>query len=110
MAFSRRNSFQSTHPRGVRPWIKISIKSFIRFQSTHPRGVRHCLECGFADEIEVSIHAPARGATREFYIDFTSPRVSIHAPARGATCAKKYGAIPKRFQSTHPRGVRLTIK
>ena len=64
--------------------MKVSLFA-TRFQSTHPRGVRpvfHGVERGLH---VVSIHAPARGATREtntiqfpFYL----------------------------FQSTHPRGVR----
>ena len=33
----------------------------------------------------VSIHAPARGATRFFDYLIDLMRVSIHAPARGAT-------------------------
>jgi len=39
---------------------------------------------GFAD-YEVSIHAPARGATSERHDLHLSGQVSIHAPARGAT-------------------------
>ena len=34
-------TFQSTHPRGVRPKIYLEKSSMKRFQSTHPRGVRH---------------------------------------------------------------------
>ena len=37
------------------------------------------------DEDEVSIHAPARGATVSIDHDFVFALVSIHAPARGAT-------------------------
>ncbi len=34
----------------------------------------------------ISIHAPARGATCHNWIDYTAAgRISIHAPARGAT-------------------------
>jgi len=33
----------------------------------------------------VSIHAPARGATKSKYKGGSLMRVSIHAPARGAT-------------------------
>ena len=76
----------------------------------------------------VSIHAPARGATRRvrFCIfsrafQFTLPRgerqrktasilsngnVSIHAPARGATCSAWSYAMTSRFQFTLPRGER----
>ena len=58
--------------------------------------------------IDVSIHAPTRGATSD-KLDCRHPiQVSIHAPTRGATGAYTspylgdYG-----FQSTHPHGVRL---
>jgi len=37
------------------------------------------------DAHEVSIHAPARGATRHPVHVHLLPDVSIHAPARGAT-------------------------
>ena len=36
-------TFQSTHPRGVRPVAKGKTTRSIRFQSTHPRGVRQSL-------------------------------------------------------------------
>jgi len=35
--------------------------------------------------LHVSIHAPARGATRDWWKPAGHPLVSIHAPARGAT-------------------------
>ena len=79
---------------------------------------------------EVSIHAPAWGATVQFPDLSTERRVSIHAPAWGATLSlislpaaidsfnprtrvgcDTVGASAAscivRFQSTHPRGVRL---
>ena len=78
----------------------------------------------------ISIHAPARGATpggeeRLRERDYFNPRtregcdhevvkdlsridvISIHAPARGATDLYYPVHASKRFQSTHPRGVRL---
>ena len=54
-------TFQSTRPYGARRWAEI---------------VRH--------RIDVSIHAPVRGAT-SFTVQ-TRVQVSIHAPVRGATC------------------------
>ena len=77
----------------------------------------------------VSIHAPARGATRsaavfifEFLFQSTRPRgarrrssllrselgeVSIHAPARGATSTSGHSMRwLRKFQSTRPRGAR----
>ena len=41
--------------------------------------------CGKVEAPEVSIHAPARGATWICYKPRTGKTVSIHAPARGAT-------------------------
>ena len=35
---------------------------------------------------DVSIHAPARGATADATVVAAALDVSIHAPARGATC------------------------
>ena len=77
----------------------------------------------------VSIHAPARGATQNGtpphfrYYSFNprtrtgcdsiatpmqmQPKVSIHAPARGATSFTSVMDNEKMFQSTHPHGVRL---
>ena len=82
------------------------------------------------DSLEISIHAPARGATdfSDFFKFFL--RISIHAPARGATVDPFFGSLdhvisihaPARgatfgtlrsipaaslFQSTLPRGERL---
>ncbi len=55
------------------------------FQSTPPREGRHirCEDCG--EYVAVSIHAPARGATRCHSRPADEVPVSIHAPARGAT-------------------------
>src|SRR6056297_2235666 len=55
------------------------------FQSTHPRGVRPFIFSCSRYTILVSIHAPARGATREIRESTNRQGVSIHAPARGAT-------------------------
>ena len=42
----------------------------------------------FADYEQVSIHAPARGATSKLLAYGVASKVSIHAPARGATIGK----------------------
>src|SRR5699024_4962181 len=54
----------------------------------------------------ISIHAPARGATRSLAHGLQLLRISIHAPARGAT--SRLEAIPceRIFQFTPPRGGR----
>ena len=55
---------------------------------------------------QVSIHAPARGATLDGVRRVFGVHVSIHAPARGAT---KHGYKSRscwKFQFTRPRGAR----
>ena len=54
----------------------------------------------------VSIHAPTRGATRYFRNGLEIIKVSIHAPTRGATSTCAILHARKKFQSTHPLGVR----
>ena len=150
--FGGRYSFQSTHPRGVRPKAARPFTRFttdfnprtrvgcdskkplielvrLEFQSTHPRGVRQAEE-GLQDtKNNISIHAPAWGATQLAERTNLSQSISIHAPAWGATNrVTEWGASVKisihapawgatanrcvrslqnsRFQSTHPRGVR----
>jgi len=76
----------------------------VKFQSTRPRGARPVLLC-YKLFLQVSIHAPARGAT---YTDMLRPhRFCFNPRARAgrdlipaATSAK----LP--FQSTRPRGAR----
>ena len=54
----------------------------------------------------VSIHAPARGATLKDADMLLVFDVSIHAPARGATNVITNDMIGGEFQSTRPRGAR----
>ena len=55
------------------------------FQSTPPRGGRLPPLRLELLPTNVSIHAPARGATYSVCMNQLGMRVSIHAPARGAT-------------------------
>jgi len=54
----------------------------------------------------VSIHAPARGATKVGVFDPFYQAVSIHAPARGATGNMNVALCVGMFQSTRPHGAR----
>ena len=57
---------------------------------------------------EVSIHAPARGATVELRPIIIEIVVSTPTPIEGATYQLIYEELYRdQFQSTHPRGVRL---
>ena len=99
--------FQSTHPRGVRHPVPFMVAKGSLFQSTHPRGVRLCTSCKTKKVMQVSIHAPTRGATFNIKNNRRLKSVSIHAPTRGATLLYHILSDCIRFQSTHPRGVRL---
>ena len=57
------------------------------FQSTRPRGARQSHRRRWCRAAFVSIHAPARGATRDGQVRDSVHGVSIHAPAWGATTA-----------------------
>ncbi len=61
---SRITRFQSTPPHGGRPTGRAISTAASRFQSTPPHGGRHELTVVKATNRRVSIHAPARRATR----------------------------------------------
>ena len=114
--------------------IDARLRFLMSFQSTHPRRVRPIGLQAKCYQLSISIHAPAKGATRficwvsKKWKEFqsTHPRrvrplwewrlitrklISIHAPAKGATTfAESTEKTILRFQSTHPRRVRLPKK
>ena len=57
-------TFQSTLPRGERLLLTSFIEQCNQFQSTLPRGERLLGQIYFLPLLPISIHAPARGATR----------------------------------------------
>ena len=94
--------FQSTHPRGVRHRTLALSSVFLPFQSTHPRGVRQNLIFIYSLINYISIHAPARGATRYNPIKVGGKQlISIHAPARGATRYNPIKVGGKQLISIH---------
>ena len=76
------------------------------FQSTRPRGARRKFRGILSIYRQVSIHAPARGATTVNMLTDVEYNVSIHAPARGATFTSMPPNGASMFQSTRPRGAR----
>ena len=58
--------FQSTRPRGARQSSKSKNAVRLSFQSTRPRGARLRADMMGWGVKNVSIHAPARGATEGF--------------------------------------------
>jgi len=57
--------FQSTRPRGARHISPKADLSDLEFQSTRPRGARHDALAKIGKARDVSIHAPAWGATQK---------------------------------------------
>ena len=87
--------------------LKVKATNQIQLQSPHPRGVRQRGTAKSKIEQTLSIHAPAWGATQHIGQQEVYTKVSIHAPAWGATpTARPRRPIQRKFQSTHPRGVR----
>ena len=86
--------FQSTLPHGERPksfGFRRSIKT--EFQSTLPHGERLEWIADIDGSYGISIHAPARGATKYPAFCLLCTKISIHAPARGATPCSAAGYI-----------------
>ena len=100
------SGFQSTHPRGVRLVLVGTLNNSFLFQSTHPRGVRRfgTLAIGHKLRFNPRTH---EGCDITINSDKQWQAVSIHAPTRGATRLGMSLRFIKKFQSTHPRGVRL---
>ena len=84
----------------------IKVLRLLQFQFTRPRGARRADVRYWRARRTVSIHAPARGATKEGAKPPLHPVVSIHAPARGATKSTPVCVHADRFQFTRPRGAR----
>ena len=82
---SRHRQFQSTRPRGARPPTPACRPRPAAFQSTRPRGARHGVYEVNGVKLDVSIHAPAWGATLD---------------GQRRMCRRIW------FQSTRPRGAR----
>ena len=101
-----KSPFQSTRPRGARHDNMIFLSYFVKFQSTRPRGARPQGRAAQVVSERVSIHAPARGATKAEWQARAAVLVSIHAPARGATSITPACQPRRGFQSTRPRGAR----
>ena len=97
------HEFQSTPPRGERRAVLAHDVDLVRVSIHAPaRGAtRHSLR--FPRRRRVSIHAPARGATRAPVPVITGPLVSIHAPARGATSRPRRACASRRGFNPRPR-------
>ena len=84
-------TFQSTHPRRVRHFMATTTSDIQKH--FNPRTREGCdLEQNKAvQSLLISIHAPAKGATRKHRIKGRAKDISIHAPAKGATASPLTG-------------------
>ncbi len=102
--------FQSTRPRGARPKLAMHNGAGDEFQSTRPRGARRVELILRREGAAVSIHAPAWGATRCGGLSRMdgsgfNPRARVGRDwFHGFMWIRSF----VRFQSTRPRGARLT--
>ena len=121
-ALHRGNSeFQSTLPRRERRIASGLRITMAEFQSTLPRRERRAgdygepVYCYFnprsregsdnakvigAQNLTISIHAPAKGATCSMIYTVITTKISIHAPAKGATYGA-FGWLSTRHISIH---------
>ena len=98
-------TFQSTHPRGVRPHEQGTWQVFCYF---NPRTHVGCdiLRPILARSTPISIHAPTWGATKICSTFALSTKFQSTHPRGVRRCACAWVKYPVAFQSTHPRGVR----
>ena len=104
----RFGAFQSTLPRGERHGQRRWAAACKNF---NPRSREGSDSDGELVDLlkEISIHAPARGATHVATNLTNGAKISIHAPARGATIYTGGLAKVTLFQSTLPRGERRGV-
>ena len=99
--------FQSTHPRGVRQALWVAAWILPKFQSTHPRGVRPPAGNSAPSLSDFNPRTHVGCDVEEARRPFVVVDISIHAPTWGATDKRANALYDVKFQSTHPRGVRL---
>ena len=103
---SRLRQFQFTPLREGRRGTRSERGSGTAFQFTPLREGRLDLESK-AYRVQISIHAPPRGATSGAMVLFGWHTISIHAPPRGATAYSACSAAGGPFQFTPLREGRL---
>ena len=94
---------------GCDPITLYARLAVVKFQSTHPHGVRQRLASTtkFLLSFNPRTHT---GCDIEWSSVVISVLVSIHAPTRGATATTTDTKPERKFQSTHPHGVRLIVR
>ena len=100
--------FQFTRPRGARLPAHFASQTCCGFQFTRPRGARRLELLARVHALDVSIHAPARGATRTSSSKSRpSRRFNSRAREGRDSSRSRPTATTTGFQFTRPRGARL---
>ena len=99
--------FQFTLPRGERQGRYKDLWRFVKFQFTLPRGERRLARLLSARRLAFQFTLPRGERLGDFELVVVVGDVSIHAPAWGATPLRPSAAKCSRFQFTLPRGERL---
>ena len=99
--------FQSTRPRGARRRQAGEMLGVLPFQSTRPRGARRRRGIGRRSGCDISIHAPAWGATAKGIFMSTGATFQSTRPRGARRSLRSVISIESGFQSTRPRGARL---
>ena len=98
------------NPRTRTGCDSVSLRSgprWKKFQSTHPHGVRRISKAPWLRRLGVSIHAPARGATKAAEDGKLTDDEFQSTHPHGVRHETIYDALMLlEFQSTHPHGVR----
>ena len=93
--------FQSTLPRRERPEKPKSVIYMREFQSTLPQRERHVFRTESDSRQDISIHAPAKGATGRSRVGAAAPRYFNPRSREGSDLIRKrYFMQTFRFQST----------
>jgi len=102
----QRVKFQPTHPHGVRQRTRPKVVMSVVFQPTHPHGVRLVYHSRRGRSISCFNPRTRTGCDCRRCASGILVQVSTHAPARGATRQQGCGSCVTTFQPTHPHGVR----
>ena len=106
--YYRKISFQSTLPRRERRKLSICIQYDKNFNPRSREGSDDVTDCTKLNKT-ISIHAPAKGATRSCRLRFTLCLFQSTLPRRERPFLLHLRAPSRLFQSTLPRRERLVI-
>ena len=103
------STFQSTLPRRERPYAPKKHYHLWNFNPRSREGSDDSLKDIKKEEKEISIHAPAKGATSQLLTLYHCPAFQSTLPRRERLDVEHFGIELFKFQSTLPRRERRII-